>query len=387
MRALAQPLGAAAAAFAAGVVGLVLGHGGDCRRARHSHVSLADLAAPGLDLPALRLAFAAGAASSRRSASSARRTRGTRGRGIAPSPAGAASASARFISRLRCSCALMTTTPSLLMRWSAQRQQPRLHVLGQRRGAHVEAQVHRVRHLVDVLPAGALRADGAELDLGRVDACSAPRHHGAALLRRRPAAQLLHHEQQHHRADAPRRSSPRPAPAWYQPSAWPTKPAATEPPMPSRMVRIQPIFCSPGMHEARERADDQADEDGSDDAHGAAPCASDRSCANVARTRAPAPAAPARTSARSRWCRRRAPPRRSAARVPRGPSPHSVTSLPRPAAGHRRQVDRQHVHRHPADGARAHAVHQHRRAGGAVARVAVGIAAGDDADAHRRARP
>ena len=40
--------------------------------------------------------------------------------------------------------------------------------------------------------------------------------------------------------------------------------------MPSRMVRIQPIFCSPGQHEARDGADDQADDDGADDAHGAA---------------------------------------------------------------------------------------------------------------------
>jgi hypothetical protein len=35
----------------------------------------------------------------------------------------------------------------------------------QRRGADIEAQLHRVRNLVDVLPACALRADGGELDL------------------------------------------------------------------------------------------------------------------------------------------------------------------------------------------------------------------------------
>ena len=29
---------------------------------------------------------------------------------------------------------------------------------------------------------------------------------------------------------------------WYQPRAWPAKPATTEPAMPSRQVRIQPIF-------------------------------------------------------------------------------------------------------------------------------------------------
>jgi hypothetical protein len=68
--------------------------------------------------------------------------------------------------------------------------------------------------------------------------------------------------------------------------------------------------------------------------------------------------------------------------LPSGPWPHSVTSLPTPACRHRRQVDRQHVHRHAADGAGAHAVDQHRRAGAGMARVAVGIAAGHDADAH-----
>src|SRR5205085_2814979 len=44
-------------------------------------------------------------------------------------------------------------------------QQALLQVLGKGGAAHVEAQVHCVRHLVDVLAAGALRAHGDELDL------------------------------------------------------------------------------------------------------------------------------------------------------------------------------------------------------------------------------
>src|SRR5436190_897418 len=43
-------------------------------------------------------------------------------------------------------------------------QQPLFQVFGQRGAVDVEAQVHRVRHLVDVLPAGTLRAHGDELD-------------------------------------------------------------------------------------------------------------------------------------------------------------------------------------------------------------------------------
>jgi len=47
----------------------------------------------------------------------------------------------------------------------AQRQQPLLARFGQRRGAHVEAQVHGVGNLIDVLPAGPLSAHCAQLDL------------------------------------------------------------------------------------------------------------------------------------------------------------------------------------------------------------------------------
>src|SRR5580765_1730153 len=54
--------------------------------------------------------------------------------------------------------------------------------------------------------------------------------------------------------------------------------------------------------------------------------------------------------------------------------------------GHGREVDGDHVHRDPADGARAHAVDQHRRAPVVPSRrqprIAVGVAAGDDADPH-----
>src|SRR6267142_6653540 len=48
-------------------------------------------------------------------------------------------------------------------------QQPLLHLLGQGGGADVEAQVHRVGDLVDVLAARALRAHRAELDLSLRD--------------------------------------------------------------------------------------------------------------------------------------------------------------------------------------------------------------------------
>src|SRR6267143_2127087 len=48
-------------------------------------------------------------------------------------------------------------------------QQPLLHFLGQRGGADVEAQMHRVGDLVDVLAARPLRAHRAELDLVLLD--------------------------------------------------------------------------------------------------------------------------------------------------------------------------------------------------------------------------
>ena len=100
------------------------------------------------------------------------------------------------------------------------------------------------------------------------------------------------------------------------------------------------------------------------------------------RARAP----PARTSARSRRCRRSARPRRSAGprRSPRRPT--SVATLPTRGCRDRRQVDRDHVHRDAADQRGADAVDQHRRAGRRDARIAVGVAAGDDADPHRPRR-
>src|SRR6266850_8612356 len=48
-------------------------------------------------------------------------------------------------------------------------QQPLLHLLGQGRGADVEAQMHRVGDLVDVLAARALRTHRAELYLVLLD--------------------------------------------------------------------------------------------------------------------------------------------------------------------------------------------------------------------------
>ena len=46
----------------------------------------------------------------------------------------------------------------------AETEQPLLHVLGERGGSDVEAQVDGVRDLVDVLPAGALSANRGQLD-------------------------------------------------------------------------------------------------------------------------------------------------------------------------------------------------------------------------------
>jgi small-conductance mechanosensitive channel len=74
---------------------------------------------------------------------------------------------------------------------------------------------------------------------------------------------------------------------------------------------------------------------------------------------------------------------RAILREARAPAPQRDLAA-EPRGRHCAQVDRQHVHRHPAHGDAAHAVHQHRRSAAAVAGVAVGIAAGDDADAHRR---
>src|SRR5471032_3202159 len=51
----------------------------------------------------------------------------------------------------------------------AQRQQPFLDMFGQRGFDDVEAQVDRVRYLVDVLAARSLRADGVELDFVGID--------------------------------------------------------------------------------------------------------------------------------------------------------------------------------------------------------------------------
>jgi len=53
---------------------------------------------------------------------------------------------------------LITSTPSRVDALIARAQEPRLDVAQQRGGADVEAQVHALRNLVDVLAAGALRA-------------------------------------------------------------------------------------------------------------------------------------------------------------------------------------------------------------------------------------
>ena len=55
--------------------------------------------------------------------------------------------------------------------------------------------------------------------------------------------------------------------------------------------------------------------------------------------------------------------------------------------GHVGDVDGDHVHRHAAREARLLAAHEHRRSVRREARIAVGVAAGDDADAAARASP
>ena len=81
------------------------------------------------------------------------------------------SASARLRSWVRWFCAMMTSTPSLVSRLPASRISRIAHVVRQRRrAAHVEAQLHRGRELVDVLPAGTGGAHEALLDLAVVDA-------------------------------------------------------------------------------------------------------------------------------------------------------------------------------------------------------------------------
>ena len=39
---------------------------------------------------------------------------------------------------------------------------------------------------------------------------------------------------------------PAPCPAWYQPIAWPAKPARNEPAMPSTALLMKPISTAPG---------------------------------------------------------------------------------------------------------------------------------------------
>ena len=72
------------------------------------------------------------------------------------------SASWRLRSWVRWRCAVMTSTPSLGEPAAGEPHQPRAHVVRQRRrAAHVEAQLHRGRELVDVLPARPGGADEA----------------------------------------------------------------------------------------------------------------------------------------------------------------------------------------------------------------------------------
>ena len=104
-------------------------------------------------------------------ACAARRTRAAR----------RARASSRLRSWARKRRASMTSTPSRLIRFLARRSRRSPHLFGQRLGAaHVETQLHRARHLVDVLPArsgGAHEAPG-ELVLAERDDGSGLQHGG-----------------------------------------------------------------------------------------------------------------------------------------------------------------------------------------------------------------
>src|SRR5690606_1904093 len=67
----------------------------------------------------------------------------------------------------------------------AQRQQPLLVEVWQRRALDIEAQMHRTGDLVDVLPAGALRANRIQLDLavGQAHGVGDFQHYGPSLQR------------------------------------------------------------------------------------------------------------------------------------------------------------------------------------------------------------
>ena len=149
-----------------------LGHGAHCRGCRPRapraiSATFTRAAARGLDLPALRLAFepaqlrAVGRLG--RPALARRHGHGLHQCVQARQRVGAVHLLAAVVLRLDDDHAVARDARV------GQREQARLHGVGQRRGADVEAQVHRARHLVDVLPARALGADRGELDLVRVD--------------------------------------------------------------------------------------------------------------------------------------------------------------------------------------------------------------------------
>ncbi len=80
-------------------------------------------------------------------------------------------ASARLRSWVRWFCAMMHQHAVLGQAPAGEPHQPHRHVVRQRRRMpHVEAELHRGRELVDVLPAGPRRAHEAFLEFGLVDA-------------------------------------------------------------------------------------------------------------------------------------------------------------------------------------------------------------------------
>ena len=79
----------------------------------------------------------------------------------------------------------MTMTPSSLMRWSRRDSSRSFSSSGSDDAAYVEAQVDRVGDLVDVLPAGALRAYGLQLDFLFGEDVGDQRHGGCQVIRLR----------------------------------------------------------------------------------------------------------------------------------------------------------------------------------------------------------
>ena len=113
------------------------------------------------------------------------------GRRRGPVPTSRSSASSRLRFWLRWLCATSTSTPSKRQPSSGQPLQPLTHIGRQRRRvAHVEAQLHRGRGLVDVLAARSGGAHEGFVDLRRIERQEPAIQIGAALLPTLAAADI-----------------------------------------------------------------------------------------------------------------------------------------------------------------------------------------------------